>query len=84
MPEPKGAKGFGPYFITINVGVVTYVFIILSSKISIAFGVDPNTPGREYPGELMLVVFGCAFVLFISLYAFSFKILLWIFKRLRI
>ncbi|TMP31033.1 hypothetical protein CWB98_22765 [Pseudoalteromonas rubra] len=80
----EGGKRLRTLFHTINVGVVSYVFIILSSKIAIAFGVDPNGPIKEYSGDLMLAVFGCALVLFIPLYTLSFKILLWIFQCLRI
>tara|TARA_B100002049_G_C16054388_1_gene365065 strand:- start:488 stop:763 length:276 start_codon:yes stop_codon:yes gene_type:complete len=69
---------------TINVFIVTFIYITLVHKVGAELGIDVNKPLREY--DKVIVLSGFALMLFslAILYGVSFKILSWIFSKLKI
>lgn len=68
----------------LNVCIVTFIYVLLVHKIGNEFGIDVDKPLREYDMRtvltgLVLMVFSLA-----VLYGISFKILKWIFFKLKI
>lgn len=68
----------------VNVILVTFVYILLVHRVGAELGVDVNKPLREYEKSTVFIGLASMLLTLAILYGISFKVISWIFLKLRI
>lgn len=68
----------------INVCTVSFIYVLLIHKVGAELGIDVNKPLRELDKVTVLSGLGLMLLSFTILYGISFKILSWLFFKLKL